>query len=220
MSKDKPPATDTAPLKEQPPTVTSPLSPDSTMWRRWRSRLYTWFVDPFITSRNPPWFDARAVGIGCVVGFGIPVGGQCAAMALARVFIRYNVAIAFAVSFITNPFTMIPMYYAYYYVGSLILGLEPTFTLDGFRQLMKPITNAGYFFESFGAFLSLSFDILKRWLVTSTILASIFGPLGYLASYHYQINKCKRRAKKLGMTYEKLLKDLEESLANGKQIPE
>lgn len=217
LSTDKALLTDVAPSKELPSPMPGRLSPKSTMWQRWLRRLYIWFVEPFVSSQNPPWFDARAVGIGFVVGFGIPVGGQCAAMALARVFIRYNVAIAFAVSFVTNPFTMIPMYYAYYYVGSLILGLEPTFTLEGFRLLMKPILNAGYFYESFGAFVSLSFDVLKRWFVTAAILASIFGPLGYLASYHYQINKCRRRAEKLGMTYEKLLKDLEESLLNGKR---
>jgi uncharacterized protein len=139
-------------------------------------------------------------------------------MGLLRVLFRYNLAIAFAVSFITNPFTMIPMYYGYYYVGSLILGLEPAFTLEGFRHLMKPIMNAGYFYESFHAFVTLSFDILKRWMVTAAILAGIFGPIGYLASYHYQVHKCRRRAEKLGMTYEKLLKDLEETLANGKQV--
>ena len=220
MSTDKALFANVAPSKEPSPLMPSRLSPKLTMWQKMRRRLYIWFIEPFVSSHNPPWFDARAVGIGFVVGFGIPVGGQCAAMALARVFIRYNIAIAFVVSFVTNPFTMIPMYYGYYYMGSWILGLDPTFTLEGFRHLMKPIMNAGYFYESFGAFVSLSFNILKRWLVSAVILAGIFGPLGYLVSYHYQLNKCRRRAEKLGMTYEKLLKDLEESLTNGRRLHE
>ena len=80
----------------------SSMSPGSEPGPKKRSRLWglvrQYFVDPFVSSTNPPWFDARGVAVGLAVGFGIPVGAQVAAMAVLRAIFRYNTVVAFAFS--------------------------------------------------------------------------------------------------------------------------
>lgn len=181
-----------------------------------RSRLWglvrQYFIEPFTASTNPPWFDARGVAVGLAVGFGVPVGAQVAAMALLRAIFRYNTIVAFAFSWVNNPFTMIPMYYAYYYVGSLVLGRPVAMTGSMFREMMDPIVNAHNFLHSIQEFSYLGWDILVRWSVTAAILASTSAILGHVVGLRLQKARCRRRAHQMGLTYEKLVARLEQSI--------
>ncbi|MBI4961956.1 MAG: DUF2062 domain-containing protein [Desulfomonile tiedjei] len=170
------------------------------------------FVEPLVSSRNPPWFDARGIAFGLAIGFGVPVGAQMVCLGIVRLLIRFNTLVAFAFTWVNNPFTLIPMYYGYYYLGSLILGRSEVMTLEGFHQLMHPITQAGYFWQSLGAFGRLGGDIVLRWATAALIVAVVSGTLGYVMGYLVQTRRCTRRARRLGISYEKLVADLEKSL--------
>ena len=65
----------------------------------------------------------RGVGIGLFWGF-IPMPMQMLAVILTTPFIRFNVPIAIAMVWLSNPFTMPPMYYMEYLTGNLLLGRE------------------------------------------------------------------------------------------------
>jgi len=65
----------------------------------------------------------RGVGIGLFWGF-IPMPMQMAAVLATTPFIRFNVPIAISMVWLSNPFTMPPMYYMEYLTGNLILGQE------------------------------------------------------------------------------------------------
>ncbi|MBM4327729.1 MAG: DUF2062 domain-containing protein [Deltaproteobacteria bacterium] len=176
----------------------------------WRRALSKYFVEPLIQSRNPPWFDARAAAVGMVVGFGVPAGAQMIALGALRAIIRFNVVLAFVFTWVSNPFTIIPMYYGYYRLGSLILGYESILSSDAFQQAMKPLLSAGYFWESLPAFLALGEDILIRWSVAAVLVSVITAIPGYLLTYRFQKLRCLKEAEELGVTYEALIKDLEE----------
>jgi len=65
----------------------------------------------------------RGVGIGLFWGF-IPMPMQMAAVLATTPFVRFNVPIAISMVWLSNPFTMPPMYYMEYLTGNFLLGRE------------------------------------------------------------------------------------------------
>ena len=65
----------------------------------------------------------RAVWIGLFWGF-IPMPMQMLAVVACTPFVRFNVPVAIAMVWLSNPFTMPPMYYMEYLTGNFILGRE------------------------------------------------------------------------------------------------
>ncbi|MFH1115389.1 MAG: DUF2062 domain-containing protein [Pseudomonadota bacterium] len=179
---------------------------------RIRRMVYDSFITPLVSSRNPPWYDARAVSLGLVVGFAVPVGAQFIALGFLRSFLRFNFIVALGFSLVSNPFNMIPLYYGYYLLGAFVLGRNGTMDFSVFQKLMHPITDSTYFWEATVAFANLSMDFLVCWGVAALILSVTFGILGYMATYKIQQVRCSRKARKMGLKYEKFLQDLEDKL--------
>lgn len=65
-----------------------------------------------------------AFGIGIGVSF-IPLPVHLVLVVMAAIWWRLNVAVAIAGSYFVNPFTMVPVYYAAYRVGTLVLRDRP-----------------------------------------------------------------------------------------------
>jgi uncharacterized protein (DUF2062 family) len=65
----------------------------------------------------------RGVAIGLFWGF-IPMPMQMLAVMATTPFIRFNVPIAISMVWLSNPFTMPPMYYMEYITGNFLLGRE------------------------------------------------------------------------------------------------
>ena len=192
-------------------------SPYGEVLSRLTAVLRRHFVEPLVHSNNPPWFDARGVAMGLLVGFGVPMGGQIAALVVLRAAARFNSVIAFAFSWVSNPVTILPMYYLYYYWGSLILKRPEILSRKDFMALMRPVLDAEHFWGSLQAFAYLGADVLVRWSVIALILGTISAVLGYVLGLHFQTMRWRRRAEKVGITYEKLLEDLEERIAKGEE---
>jgi len=84
---------------------------------------------------------SRGVFIGIFIAF-IPMPMQMAAVLLVMPFVRFNVPIAIAMCWLSNPFTMPPMYYMEYLTGSFFLGSEISsveMTLDWFSDNIDDI---------------------------------------------------------------------------------
>ena len=174
--------------------------------RRWFRKL---FVEPLVYSSCPPWYDARAVSLGLIIGFLIPVGGQLLTLAALRLLIRFNYIIAAAFTLVSNPLDVAPLYYGYYCLGSVILGRSTALDYGPFEKLMNPVIDKSYFWEAFAAFMELGHEILARWIVAAVALALIFGTIGYVVTFKVQKDRCKRAADELGKKYEKYVEELE-----------
>jgi uncharacterized protein len=181
-----------------------------TLLGRFRQNL----VEPLRSSVHPPWFDARGMGVGLFVGFGVPIGGQMISLALLRLLFRFNSVVAFAFTWVNNPITLLPMYYGFYCLGSIILGESVIMTADDFRNLMYPIIHAAHFLDSIRSFLYLGGDLLERWAVGALSVGAVSGALGYAIGYRVRKKRCRRKARQLGITYDNLVKKLE---ANAKR---
>ncbi len=184
---------------------------------RGRSKFRKHFIEPFISSRNPPWFDARGVAVGLFIGLGIPVGTQMMVLGLLRLLFRFNTIIAFACTWVNNPVSIIPMYYGYYCLGSLVLGRQVIMSAEDFQTLMRPMLYPEYFWHSAQAFVYLGWDIVVRWSVAALIVSATCGLIGYLGSYRLWKVRCSRKAMQLGISYEKLLSELEGSVEKGEK---
>lgn len=190
-----------------------PKERDSQPFGKWIAHFVrTYFLDPFVSSNSPPWFDARGIGLGLFVGFGVPIGLQLLVLGLIRGFFKFNVLMAFAFTWVNNPITVIPLYYGYYYLGSMILGRGAILSPQAFHDVMDPIIHAEYFWQSVDAFLLLGWDFVLRWSVTALAVGVTTGIAGYAIGYHIQQNHCRRKAATIGMSYERLVRDLEEKL--------
>jgi len=66
---------------------------------------------------------SKAVFIGLFIAF-IPMPMQMVAVLALMPFVKFNVPIALAMCWLSNPFTMPPMYYMEYMTGSFFLGSE------------------------------------------------------------------------------------------------
>ncbi|MDQ7059610.1 MAG: DUF2062 domain-containing protein [Sulfurimonas sp.] len=100
---------------------------------------------------------SKAVFIGLFIAF-IPMPMQMLAVLAIMPFLKFNVPIALAMCWLSNPLTMPPLYYIEYLTGSFILGTEIApveMTIDWFSENLDDIFIPLYFgtllFSVFGA---------------------------------------------------------------------
>ena len=103
---------------------------------------------------------SRAVLLGIFIAF-IPMPFQMVAVLAFMPFFRFNVPIGLAMCWLSNPFTMPPMYYMEYLTGSFILGSEVApveMTLEWFSENIDKIFLQLYvgtaFYSVFGSLLA------------------------------------------------------------------
>lgn len=81
-------------------------------------------MDDLMHPGNHPKQTALSMAIGVFVGIWIPIGFQLWTMLLLLTVIRYNFVIATIVSFISNPFTVLPIYYVAINIGEWLLQMD------------------------------------------------------------------------------------------------
>jgi hypothetical protein len=148
-------------------------------------------------SGNPPKVDARGVGIGLLVALGLPVGTHTLALAMLRPLVRYNVGLAFAVTWVVNPFTVVPLYWAYYCLGALFLNDSSTVNIEAFRQVLEPILHADHFLAGVKEFLRLDLEILERWAIGAAFVSIPLSVVGYVVTYRIQTRRRVARGDEL-----------------------
>lgn len=148
-------------------------------------------------SGNPPKVDARGVGIGLLVALGLPVGTHTLALAMLRPLVRYNVGLAFAMTWVVNPFTILPLYWAYYCLGALFFNGSDTVNIQQFRQVLEPILHADHFLAGVREFLLLDLEILERWAIGATVVSIPLSAVGYVVTYSIQTRRRVARGDKI-----------------------
>lgn len=108
---------------------------------------------------------SRGVVLGLFIAF-IPMPMQMAAVLLFMPFFRFNVPIAIAMVWITNPFTMPPIYVVEYYTGSFFLGTEITDVQMSLAWFQENINNIFIPLYTGALFYSISSASLAHWAVT------------------------------------------------------
>jgi len=107
---------------------------------------------------------SKAVLIGLFIAF-IPMPMQMLLVLAMMPFFKFNVPIALAMCWLSNPFTMPPMYYMEYLTGSFFSGSEPLaveMTLEWFSDNLNDIFIDLY---SGALFYSVVGSLSGYWLV-------------------------------------------------------
>ncbi len=115
---------------------------------------------------------SRAVLIGFFIAF-IPMPMQMLAVVAFIPFLKFNVPIALAICWLSNPFTMPAMYYMEYLTGSFFLGIETTpveMTMEWFSENISNIFIPLYVGT---AFYSITFSSLAYYLVNHLWRSSV-----------------------------------------------
>ena len=110
----------------------------------------------------------RGVGIGLFWAF-IPMPMQMLAVMATTPILRFNVPIAISMVWLSNPFTMPPMYYIEYLTGNFILGQDGianiALTMEWFSSNITDIFMPLYLGASFySIFVAGGIYLLLNWL--------------------------------------------------------
>lgn len=90
------------------------------LWRLAYGRL----IQPVLRVNDSPHSLALGLTMGVFVAFTPTVGIQITIVVILGTLMRANRIAAVAMTWISNPVTMIPMYYGYYVLGLFVLGRE------------------------------------------------------------------------------------------------
>lgn len=151
--------------------------PDVITRNRWIVLLGPRLQDPSLWHINRRSFSL-AVALGMFCAF-IPVPFQMVIAAAGAIWIRVNVLVAVPMVWISNPFTMGPLYYFCYLIGALMLDREPKhfhfepsfdWLLTGLARIWQPFL-LGCF--TVGAISALASFLIVRILWHLHILAHI-----------------------------------------------
>ena len=116
---------------------------------------------------------SRAVFIGLFIAF-IPMPMQMLLVIAMMPFFKFNVPIGLAMCWISNPFTMAPMYYMEYMTGSFLLGnetLDVEMTIEWFSSHLDDIFVSLY---TGTLFYAVSVSSLGYWLVNHFWKSSVY----------------------------------------------
>jgi uncharacterized protein (DUF2062 family) len=147
-------------------------------------------IKPIFTINDTPHSIALGVAFGMFVALTPTVGFQMLTVAIVGTLIKANRIIGLILCWISNPITMIPMYYGYYWLGGKLLTIE-TWTFHNFSSkidgLMSVKNELGYF-----AFMEqLGHEILLPLCAGSLIIAVVLSAPLYPIVLYFLLNHRK-----------------------------
>ena len=124
---------------------------------------------------------AKAFAIGLFCTF-LPIPGHTILVAILSMMLSANILLSILVVWVSNPITMIPIYYFTYKIGASIIGIEidPEFEFS-----------FGYLMDNLGS------ATLAMWIggLITSIVAAILGYFSIISIYKYKALKRIKRLK-------------------------
>ena len=162
-------------------------------------------IAPLLKAKDSPERVALGVAIGLFVGFTPTVGVQMAIVIFIATIprVRFNVPIACAMVWISNPLTMIPLYYGMYWLGVLIMG-RSGMDFSHFGEIMQKfitsIKEGESFFDSLWQGLTgifgIGLDIGTPMWVGGTVLGLVVAIPSYFISLRLHQRRMRKRQEK------------------------
>ena len=156
------------------------------------------FLDPILVSDAPEREGAKAVGVGIFFGLTPTMGIQMYIVAVIWAFCRwahfynFNLPVAVATVWITNPLTVIPIYYVFLATGSLVLNEESILSYEFFQNAIVEIGAAESGFDSLlGGMKFLFVDLGWPMLVGSLFYAIPGAVVGQSATFRLLMRRRK-----------------------------
>jgi hypothetical protein len=157
---------------------------------------------PILRSKHPPEYTARGVLVGMAWAMTPLVGIQMYAVfmtwLIARKFFKwdFNLIVGLAWTWITNVFTMLPCYYAFYVTGQVMLGNWDDLSgynsfVDAYRQLFDENLTMWETTKMYAVM------IVKDWGLAMAVGSLPWAVLGGWLGYKFGLAYAMRRAARL-----------------------
>ena len=131
---------------------------------------------------------ARGLAVGLFWAF-MPVPGQSIFAALSAIWLRVNVLVAMATTWITNPFTAVPFVFAAHWVGALILGAGPPPPPEAAAVSTLDLLSLDALRQAWDQALQLG----SAFLLGSLVIAVASSALGFVALNWFWLWSVRRR---------------------------
>lgn len=163
-------------------------------------------IIPLIRSPHPPEYKARGVAVGMAWAMTPLVGIQMWLVFMTWAFLRkvfkwhFSLPLALAYTWVTNVFTMVPVYYGFYVTGQILRGNGAHIRgYENLKHIIEATFLADYdFYQKWALFFKL---LLKDWGVSMAIgcipWAIVFGVGSYYATMKYERVRLALREKRL-----------------------
>lgn len=174
-----------------------------TLWQAFVRMCRYRLVIPLLRSPHPPEYKARGVAIGVAWAMTPLVGIQMYLVFMTWLVSKkvfkwaWSLPLGLAYTWITNVFTMIPIYYGFYVTGQWMMGRHVA-AYDSLKHTLENAFMADYtFWEKWGAFFKM---LVNDWGMAMAVgclpWAIIFGPLSYYLVLKFERTRMERRTKK------------------------
>jgi hypothetical protein len=145
--------------------------------QRWISRF---ILHSVLHADDPPHRLALGIAIGVFITFTPTVGFQMALVVFLAWLLRANKIVGLPIVWLTNPVTIVPIYYTCYRVGRFVLQ-QPPVGFGWWSELSRPPKG----WLPAAAFYSRRFtEIAWPLWMGSLLVGLLLGYLAYYASYH------------------------------------
>ena len=127
---------------------------------------------------------AMFVGLFCAL---IPLPGQMLFAALFAIWLRVNLPLSIALTWLTNPFTMVPILYSSYWLGAHLYGvpmLEIGQIKDAFVAMTTHLFSTATLPPTHGVF---SFPAMLLGLLAEALILATLGTLLMRALWRYHV---------------------------------
>lgn len=146
--------------------------------RGWRQNARRFIIHDVLHADDPPHRLALGIAIGVFCAFIPAFGGQMILVVAFAWLLRANKLVGTPVCWLTNPLTVVPVYYTCYHVGIWILR-QPSVNQEWWAELSTPPDG-----ESAGFYWSKLYEIGSPLLLGSIIVGLLAAYPTYLLTYY------------------------------------
>lgn len=163
-------------------------------------------IIPLLRSPHPPAYKARGVAVGFAWSMTPLVGIQMWLVFMTWVVAKkvfkwsFSMPLALAWTWVTNVFTMVPVYYVFYVTGQILQGnLDSIGGYDNLKEIISKAFMADYtFVEQWTFFFKM---LVQDWGVAMAIGCLPWAVAAYISGYYftmkYELARQRRREAKL-----------------------
>lgn len=163
-----------------------------TLWETIRRILRHKLIVPLLRSPHPPEYKAHGVAVGFAWSMTPLVGIQMWLVFMTWTFVKkvchksFSLPLALAWTWVTNVFTMVPIYYVFYVTGQLMQGnFDCISGYDSLKIIIVETFTADYtFWEKWALFFKM---LLKDWGLAMAVGCLPWAVIAYICGYFFTL---------------------------------
>lgn len=179
------------------------------MKKKFEKYIRVKFINPVLNSRAPVSEVSLGVAVGIFLGFTPTVGLQMYLVAIAWTIYRYvfgrhfNLPVGVAMVWISNPLTMVPLYYLFLVTGYWVIDIQNGLSYEHFAESLARISQTGDTLEKIAEGTRfLLIDLGWPMIIGGFVYAVPLSIISYYITKGMVSSHRKSNARLSGMSYD------------------